>query len=52
MAGDIGFDPLQISDLVPLQWSREAELKHARVCMRRADTMEEAPEALPPNMRQ
>ncbi|KOO33600.1 light-harvesting protein [Chrysochromulina tobinii] len=33
MAGDIGFDPLQISDLVPLQWSREAELKHARVCM-------------------
>jgi len=33
MAGDIGFDPLQISDLVPLNWSREAELKHARVCM-------------------
>jgi len=33
MAGDLGFDPLQISDLVPLQWSREAELKHARVCM-------------------
>merc|ERR1719443_368689 len=33
MAGDIGFDPLQISDLVPLGWAREAELKHARVCM-------------------
>merc|ERR1719183_2695937 len=33
MAGDIGFDPLQISDLVPLAWSREAELKHARICM-------------------
>jgi len=33
MAGDIGFDPLQISDKVPLAWSREAELKHARVCM-------------------
>jgi hypothetical protein len=33
MAGDIGFDPLQITDLVPIQWSREAELKHARVCM-------------------
>ena len=33
MAGDIGFDPLEISALVPLQWSREAELKHARVCM-------------------
>lgn len=32
-AGDIGFDPLQITDLVPFQWSREAELKHARVCM-------------------
>jgi len=33
MAGDIGFDPLEISALVPLNWSREAELKHARVCM-------------------
>jgi len=33
MAGDIGFDPLQISDLIPLNWAREAELKHARVCM-------------------
>jgi len=33
VAGDIGFDPLQITDLVPIQWSREAELKHARVCM-------------------
>jgi len=33
MVGDIGFDPLQISDMVPLAWSREAELKHARVCM-------------------
>jgi len=33
MAGDIGFDPLKITDLVPIQWSREAELKHARVCM-------------------
>merc|ERR1719460_1030418 len=33
MTGDIGFDPLQISDLVPIQWAREAELKHGRVCM-------------------
>jgi len=33
LAGDIGFDPLQITNLVPIQWSREAELKHARVCM-------------------
>ena len=23
MPGDIGFDPLQISDLVPLNWARE-----------------------------
>ena len=33
MAGDIGFDPLEISALVPLNWAREAELKHARICM-------------------
>jgi len=33
LAGDIGFDPLQISDLVPIKWSREAELKHGRICM-------------------
>jgi hypothetical protein len=33
MAGDIGFDPLNLSDLVPIQWAREAELKHGRVCM-------------------
>ena len=33
MAGDVGFDPLLLSNIVPLKWSREAELKHARVCM-------------------
>merc|ERR1719313_2883306 len=33
MPGDIGFDPLLLSEIVPLAWSREAELKHARVCM-------------------
>jgi len=33
MAGDKGFDPLLLSNTVPLAWSREAELKHARVCM-------------------
>jgi len=33
MAGDIGFDPLRLSEIVPLAWAREAELKHARVCM-------------------
>ena len=27
MAGDIGFDPLQISDLVPLAWSREVRAR-------------------------
>lgn len=33
MPGDKGFDPLLLSNTVPLAWSREAELKHARVCM-------------------
>merc|ERR1719393_1034936 len=33
MTGDIGFDPLNISDLVPIQWAREAELKRGRICM-------------------
>ena len=30
MAGDIGFDPLQISDLVPLQWAREVRARPTR----------------------
>ena len=33
MPGDKGFDPLLLSNTVPLKWSREAELKHARLCM-------------------
>mmetsp|Transcript_3965 Transcript_3965/g.6147 ORF Transcript_3965/g.6147 Transcript_3965/m.6147 type:complete len:207 (-) Transcript_3965:323-943(-) len=33
MVGDIGFDPLRLTDVVPISWAREAELKHARVCM-------------------
>lgn len=33
MAGDRGFDPMLLSNVVPMQWAREAELKHARVCM-------------------
>lgn len=33
MAGDIGFDPLLLTNVVPIKWAREAELKHARVCM-------------------
>ena len=33
MAGDVGFDPLLLSNIVPLKWSREAELKHGRTCM-------------------
>eukprot|EP00316_Scyphosphaera_apsteinii_P009704 CAMPEP_0119309782 /NCGR_PEP_ID=MMETSP1333-20130426/16707_1 /TAXON_ID=418940 /ORGANISM="Scyphosphaera apsteinii, Strain RCC1455" /LENGTH=231 /DNA_ID=CAMNT_0007313811 /DNA_START=14 /DNA_END=709 /DNA_ORIENTATION=+ len=31
--GDVGFDPLGFSDILPMDWLREAELKHARVCM-------------------
>jgi len=37
MAGDVGFDPLGLSEIdgvgVDLYWLREAELKHARVAM-------------------
>lgn len=37
MAGDVGFDPLGLSDIddvgVDLYWLREAEVKHARVAM-------------------
>lgn len=31
--GDVGFDPLRFSDFVPMDFLREAELKHARMCM-------------------
>merc|ERR1719273_2489625 len=31
--GDVGFDPLRFSDFVPMDWLREAELKHGRICM-------------------
>ncbi len=31
--GDVGFDPLGISNYVPMDYLREAELKHARICM-------------------
>mmetsp|Transcript_10788 Transcript_10788/g.15898 ORF Transcript_10788/g.15898 Transcript_10788/m.15898 type:complete len:206 (-) Transcript_10788:253-870(-) len=30
---DAGFDPLRFSDFVPVDFLREAELKHARICM-------------------
>jgi len=30
---DIGFDPLRISDYVPMDYLRESELKHGRVAM-------------------
>merc|ERR1712070_658111 len=33
MAGDVGVDPFQISSVLPLAWLREAEIKHARICM-------------------
>jgi hypothetical protein len=31
--GDVGFDPFRFSDFVPMDFLREAELKHARMCM-------------------
>lgn len=31
--GDVGFDPLGVSDYVPMDYLREAELKHGRICM-------------------
>merc|ERR1712060_112353 len=31
--GDVGFDPLGFSEILPMDWLREAELKHARVTM-------------------
>ena len=30
--GNVGFDPLGISDYVPVDYLREAELKHGRMC--------------------
>lgn len=31
-AGDYGFDPIGFSDFIPLDFLREAELKHGRIC--------------------
>jgi light-harvesting complex I chlorophyll a/b binding protein 1 len=31
--GDVGFDPLRFSDFAPMDFLREAELKHGRMCM-------------------
>lgn len=33
MTGDVGFDPLYLSETMDLKWLREAELKHGRICM-------------------
>jgi len=33
MPGDFGFDPVGFSNWIPAKWLREAELKHARICM-------------------
>jgi len=37
MAGDVGFDPLGLSNIddvgIDLYWLREAEIKHGRVAM-------------------
>lgn len=30
---DVGFDPLRISDYMPMDYLRESELKHGRICM-------------------
>lgn len=32
MAGDVGFDPIGFSSFIPLDFLREAELKHGRIC--------------------
>jgi hypothetical protein len=31
--GDVGFDPFRFSDFLPMDFLREAELKHSRMCM-------------------
>jgi len=31
--GDVGFDPFRFSDFIPVDFLREAELKHGRICM-------------------
>lgn len=31
--GDVGFDPFRFSDFLPVDFLREAELKHGRICM-------------------
>ena len=33
LAGDVGFDPLGISNYFDIKWMRESELKHGRICM-------------------
>jgi hypothetical protein len=30
--GDVGFDPFRFSDFLPVDFLREAELKHGRIC--------------------
>ena len=36
VGGEKGFDPLGVTDALPVYWTREAELKHGRVawCLR------------------
>merc|ERR1719502_2270145 len=33
LVGDVGFDPLGFTEIFPLAWLREAEIKHCRVSM-------------------
>lgn len=31
-SGDVGFDPIGFTSFIPLDFMREAELKHGRIC--------------------
>lgn len=33
LVGDVGFDPLGFTEILPVAWVREAEIKHCRVAM-------------------
>ncbi|EOD33703.1 light harvesting protein [Emiliania huxleyi CCMP1516] len=33
LVGDVGFDPLGFTEILPLAWLREAEIKHCRTAM-------------------
>ena len=33
IGAEAGFDPLYLSEFIDINWAREAELKHGRICM-------------------